>query len=123
MFHREGKRLVLSRLGQAVKPHLDQLLGESEAALQAALNFRLLKATPLALGVMPTVGPTRLGRFLEHYRRANSHAELAVSSASLADLLKQLTGKDEGPRPRALGAESPPSLRCNRGGPSPPAGE
>lgn len=90
LFHREGKRLVMSRLGQTVKPHMEQLFGESEATLNAARNFRLLKASPVALGVMDTVGPKRLGGFLERYQRAHAHAEFAVSGASLTDLLKQL---------------------------------
>src|SRR2546421_689636 len=55
LFHREGKRLVLSDLGQRVKPHLEQLLREQDAALSLARDFRLLKAMPLRVGVMPTV--------------------------------------------------------------------
>jgi DNA-binding transcriptional LysR family regulator len=94
LFHREGKRLVLSRLGQMVRPHIEQLQGESQAAVQIARNFRLLKTAPLTIGVMPTIGPTRIARFFERFRRQNPHVELAVSVASLGALLKQLE-KDE----------------------------
>ena len=90
LFHREGRRLVLSRLGQMVKPHIEHLNGESQATLHAARNFRLLKTTPLALGVMQTIGPSRLGKFFERYRRSNPQAEMAVSTAPFGDLLKQL---------------------------------
>lgn len=90
LFHREGKRLVLSRLGQVVKPHIEQLHGESQAAMQVARDFHLLKATPLSLGVMHTIGPARLGRFLERYRNDHPRAELAVSAGALPDLLAQL---------------------------------
>lgn len=94
LFHREGKRLVLSRLGQMVRPHIEQLQGESQAAVQIARNFRLLKTAPLAIGVMPSIGPARIARFLERFRRQNPHVELAVSAAALNPLLKQLE-KDE----------------------------
>ena len=90
LFHREGKRVVVSRLGEMLKPHMEQLQGESQAAVQAARNFHLLRTTPLALGVMPTIGPARLGSFLEKYRREQPHAELAVTAAGLADLLARL---------------------------------
>ncbi len=90
LFHREGKRLVLSRLGQMVRPHIEQLQGESQAAVQIARNFRLLKSTPLSIGVMPTIGPARIARFFERFRRHNPVAELAVSAAPLPELLKEL---------------------------------
>jgi DNA-binding transcriptional LysR family regulator len=94
LFHREGKRLVLSRLGQMVRPHIEQLQGESQATVQIARNFRLLKTAPLSIGVMPSIGPARLARLFERFRRHNPHVELAVSAGPMAQLLKQLD-KDE----------------------------
>jgi DNA-binding transcriptional LysR family regulator len=94
LFHREAKRLVLSRLGQMVRPHIEQLEGESQAAVQIARNFRLLKTAPLALGVMPSIGPARFARFFERFRRQNPNVELAVSAAPLPTLLKQLEKDD-----------------------------
>jgi len=90
LFHREGKRLVVSRLGQMVRPHIEQLQGESQAAVQIARNFRLLKAAPLAIGVMPSIGPARITRFFERFRRQSPNVELAVSTGAMALLLKQL---------------------------------
>lgn len=90
LFHREGKRLVLSRLGQMVRPHIEQLQGESQAAAQIARNFRLLKTAPLSIGVMPTIGPARIARFFERFRRQNPNVELAVSAGALPQVLKQL---------------------------------
>ena len=90
LFHREGKRLVLSRLGQMVRPHIEALQGEIQAAAQIARNFRLLKTAPIAIGVMPSIGPARIARFFERFCRQSPHVELAVSAAPLATLLKQL---------------------------------
>lgn len=90
LFHREGKRLTLSRLGQMVRPHLEQVFGERETAVQIARNFRLLRSAPLTVGVMPTIGPARFARFFERFRQLHPSIELAVSAGSLPALLKQL---------------------------------
>jgi DNA-binding transcriptional LysR family regulator len=94
LFHREGKRLVLSRLGTMVRPHIEQLQGESEAAVNIARNFRLLKAAPLTIGVMPTIGPARFARLLESFRRLHPAVELAVSAGPLAALQHNLENGD-----------------------------
>lgn len=90
LLHREGKRLVVSELGRMVKPHLEQVLGERDAALRVARNFHLLRATPLRIGVIPTIGPVRLAGFFEHYRQKNPGVELAVREAALETLLGEL---------------------------------
>jgi DNA-binding transcriptional LysR family regulator len=90
LFHREGKRITLSRLGQMLRPHFEQMLGDREAALQIARNFRLLKHAPVSVGVMPTIGAARFAPVFEIFRREHPSVELAVSSAALADLLAQL---------------------------------
>ncbi|HEX5612129.1 MAG TPA: LysR family transcriptional regulator, partial [Burkholderiales bacterium] len=90
LFHREGKRLVLSRLGQMVRPHIEQLHGESETATAIARNFRLLKAAPLAIGIMPSIGPGRIAGFLDAFRRQHPSVELAMSVAPLPALAKSL---------------------------------
>jgi len=90
MFHREGRRLVLSELGQMVRPHLQRLAGEQDAALTVAKNFKLLKQAPLRVGILPTIGPARVGRFLGVFRDDNPGVELAVSEGSTETLAKQL---------------------------------
>lgn len=90
MFHREGRRLVLSELGQMVRPHLLRLAGEQDAALMVAKNFRLLRQAPLRVGVLPTIGPARIGRFLGVFRDANPGVELAVSEGGTDALARQL---------------------------------
>jgi DNA-binding transcriptional LysR family regulator len=94
LFHREGRRLTLSRLGRMVRPHIEQLHGQSHAAARIAEQFRLLKEAPLSVGVMPTVGPARIAGFLGRFRRDHPSVEVAVSTAPLAALLKQLDSGD-----------------------------
>lgn len=90
LFHREGKRLVLSELGRLVKPHLEKLLEEQDAALTVARNFRLLKSIPLRLGVTPTIAPGRVTRDLLSLRAAHPGIEVAVSEVPLERLLRRL---------------------------------
>ena len=90
LFHREGKRLVLTDLGRMMKPHFEQVLGETHTASEIAKNFRLLKSVPLKFGVMPTIGPVRLARFLERFRQGNTGIDLAVHEAPLDLLVKRL---------------------------------
>lgn len=90
LFHREGRRLVLSELGRLVKPHLEKLFNEKDAAMEVARNFRLLRATPLRIGVMPTIGPARVSRCLALFRATHPGIEVAVSEAPLEGLLHRL---------------------------------
>lgn len=94
LLHREGKRLVLSQLGKMVRPHIEHLQVENEAAVQIARNFKLLKAAPLAVGVMPTIGPARIASFLGEFRRLHPSVELALSTAPLEALLRDLEKGD-----------------------------
>jgi DNA-binding transcriptional LysR family regulator len=94
LLHREGKRLVLSRREKMVRPHIEHLQSENEAAVQIARNFKLLKAAPLAVGVMPTIGPARIASFLGEFRRLHPSVELALSTAPLVALLRDLEKGD-----------------------------
>jgi len=94
VFHREGRRVVLSELGRMVRPHFERLVGEQDAALTVAKNFRLLRQAPLRLGVLPTIGPARIGRFLSVFREGNPGVEVAVSEGSSETLRRRLEGAE-----------------------------
>ncbi len=90
MFHRERKRIVLTDLGQLMQPHLQQVLGETEAAHTVAENFRRLHHAPLTVGAMMTIGPVRLGRFLAGFQQRYPGIEVAVQDGGLDDLSVRL---------------------------------
>ena len=92
LFHREGKRILLSELGELVRPHLSGLLGQAETARDVADNFRLLNQAPLKVGVMATIGPLRLSRFLTGFQRGHPGIELALSEGGLDELTQRLDG-------------------------------
>lgn len=94
MFYREGRRLVRSELGQMMMPHLQRLAGEQAAALTVAKNYKLLKQAPLRVGILPTIGPIRIGRFLRAFRDAHPGVELAVSEGLIDDLTMRLEHAD-----------------------------
>ncbi len=90
LFHREGKGVLLSDFGQNLLPHLQLILKEAEATRAIADDFRLLKNVPIRLGVMSTVGPMRLSRFLAKFQTDNHGVEVAVTEASADELKRQL---------------------------------
>lgn len=94
LFHREGKRILLSDFGRSMLPHFQQIMAETDAAQTLAENFRLLNDVPVRLGVLSTVGHVRLARFLAKYQKDYDGVEVAVSEASLSELKSKLENGD-----------------------------
>ena len=94
LFHREGKRVLLSELGQIMRPHLAQALERMERAREAAVNFRLLNKAPLNVGVLGTVGPQRLTPFLAAFQRDHPGVELGVHEGGAPSLCARLEAGD-----------------------------
>ena len=90
LFHREGRRVLLTDLGNRIRPHVEQMLVQADAARQVADEFRLLHQTPLQLGVMTTIGPVRLAAFLARFKADHPGVELGVHEGDLADLSGRL---------------------------------
>ena len=90
LFHREGKRILLSDFGRTLLPHLQLILNEAEATRTLADNFRLLNDVPVRLGVMSTIGPVRLSRFLAKFQADHHGVEVAVTEASAENLKSRL---------------------------------
>ena len=86
LFHREGKRILLSDFGRSLLPHFQQIMQEAAATRTLADNFRLLNKVPVRLGVMSTVGPVRISRFLAKFQAEFDGVEVEVSEASVDHL-------------------------------------
>jgi DNA-binding transcriptional LysR family regulator len=93
LFHREGRRVLVTEFGKAILPRLQRILDEADMTRTVAEDFRLLKKAPVRLGVMSTVGHLRLSRFFAEFERSHQMVELAVTEANVADLVSRL---DEG---------------------------
>lgn len=94
LFHREGRRILLSDFGRSMLPHLQHITDEADTARVIAQNFRLLEKVPIRLGVMSTVGHLRLARFLARFEKLHKGLELAVSEGSVTDLTDRLEDGD-----------------------------
>lgn len=90
LFHREGRRILLSEFGGSMLPHLQQIADEVDTARTIAQNFRLLEKVPVRLGVMSTLGHLRLARFLARFEKMHKGLELSVSEGSITDLTDRL---------------------------------
>ena len=94
LFHREGRRILLSAFGNSMLPHLQHIADEADTARMIAQNFRLLEKVPIRLGVMSTIGHVRLARFLASFEKTHSGLELSVSEGSVRDLTDRLSEGD-----------------------------
>jgi DNA-binding transcriptional LysR family regulator len=86
LFHREHNKLRLTELGRRMEPLLAEVLERADAAQSAADSLRLLKQAPVRVGVMPTLGPVRLARFLSTFERVHPNVEVAIREGRPADL-------------------------------------
>jgi DNA-binding transcriptional LysR family regulator len=78
LFFRESNRLKLTEFGRRMQPLLGQILERAEVAQSAAESFRHLRQQPVRLGVMPTLGPVCVARFLAAFERDYPGIEVAV---------------------------------------------
>lgn len=90
LFRRERGRTHLSDLGSTVRPYLEAVLEQSEAAKQRAKSLRTLSEGQLRLGIMCTIGPGRLVPLLNTFKTCNPGIELVVSDATGILLQQQL---------------------------------
>jgi LysR family hydrogen peroxide-inducible transcriptional activator len=90
LFHRERNHTHLSELGQIVKPHLDQILEQAEAASRGAQDLKTLTQAPLKLGVMCTVAPSDLVQLLIGVRARHPGVHLEVVDATAEALDRRL---------------------------------
>jgi DNA-binding transcriptional LysR family regulator len=90
LFHREGKRILISEFGRSMLPHLQHIADEAETARALAVNFRLIRNAPIRLGVLSTIGHVRLSRLLAGFQRDFDTVEVTVEEGGIADISRRL---------------------------------
>lgn len=90
LFYRENNRLKLTEFGRRMAPLMADIVERAEAASSAAESFRLLARPPVRVGVMPTLGPIRVTRFLADFEHAHPGIEVAVREGRPAELASWL---------------------------------
>jgi DNA-binding transcriptional LysR family regulator len=92
LIRRERRMTHLTELGQLVLPMLEEVLAQAEGTKTAALRFIEAEEKPLRLGLMPSVGPLRLARFLARFGLQHPGIELALVEGDGARLQELLLG-------------------------------
>jgi DNA-binding transcriptional LysR family regulator len=94
LFRRERRLTHISDFGLLIRPHLERMAADAEAAKTTAKNFLRLEHASVQLGVMCTVGPARFVGFLSAFRQANPGCDVTLVEGApdrLAEML--LEGK------------------------------
>src|SRR6516162_7469312 len=80
----------LTDFGRLVRPHLEQMMAEAEAAKSTAMQFLHMDSAPINLGVMCSVGPVRFMSFLADFRKTHPGCDMTLLEgvpARFAELL------------------------------------
>ncbi len=94
LFRRERGLSHLTDLGRLMRPHCEALVHADDMAHLEARNWRQLDRAPVRLGVMCTIGPTRLIPFLRGLRREAPSLDIAITDAPGRDLVRRLMEGD-----------------------------
>jgi LysR family transcriptional regulator, hydrogen peroxide-inducible genes activator len=99
LLRREHNLTHLTDFGRLVRPHLEQVMAQAEAAKSTAMHFLRMDNAPINLGVMCTVGPMRFMSFL---------AEFPGTSRGYSSTASSISPSWPNPKPSATGSRSDP---------------
>ncbi len=94
LFRRERNNTHLTGLGEMMRPHLAQVLIETDAAKERAKSFSRLDDVELKVGMMCTIGPHRFVPFLQAFRERHPKVALMVQDGGAHDLQERLARGD-----------------------------
>jgi DNA-binding transcriptional LysR family regulator len=94
LFHRERQHTHLTELGRTMRPFLQSIAANIEAARTEAEAYRRLESAPLKIGAMCTVGPAIISDFIVQFRHAYPNVELIVSDCSAKSLIDMMVAGD-----------------------------
>lgn len=80
----------LTPLGLHVLPRFQRLRDETEAISLIADNHRRLRQVPIRVGILRTVGPTRIAAWLSAFRGEAPGVEMEIATASQSELMRRL---------------------------------
>jgi LysR family hydrogen peroxide-inducible transcriptional activator len=90
LFRRERNNTHLTGLGEMMRPHLANVLAETEAAKLRAKSFKKLEDVELKVGVMCTIAPNRLVGFFSAFQQRYPRIRLSVRENGALAVQKQL---------------------------------
>ena len=90
LFRRERSLTHLTDLGRMMQPHLEQSLAGATAAMATAQEFQSLEKAPLNLGIMCTIGPSRLIGLMSKLRRELPGIDLTLHDVVPDEMVDRL---------------------------------
>ena len=90
LLRRENNLTHLTDFGRLVRPHLEQMIADAEAAKSTAKRFLQMGNAPINLGVMCSVGPIRFMSFLAEFHTTHTGCDVTLVEGvpgRLAELL------------------------------------
>lgn len=91
LFRRERNLTHLTDLGRMMRPYLEQIYRAAETARAEASGFHKLETAALNLGIMCTIGPSRLIGLMTKLQREIPALELSLREATLNELIEDMT--------------------------------
>jgi LysR family transcriptional regulator, hydrogen peroxide-inducible genes activator len=92
LFRREHPHSHLTELGEIVRPRLQQVWEQSDAAIAQAQEFTAAGRSRLKIGIMCTIAPALLTDLLTRMRNRHQAIGLEIVDGSARDLEEQLVG-------------------------------
>jgi DNA-binding transcriptional LysR family regulator len=89
LFHRERQNTHLTELGRTMRPYLEEVMAQTEAAKERARQFVKLKDAPLSIGVMCTIGPKKLLPLFTEFQSRYPGVDIAFRDAR-AQVLQEM---------------------------------
>jgi LysR family hydrogen peroxide-inducible transcriptional activator len=92
LFRREHPHSHVTEPGEIVRPHLQQVWEQSDAAIAQAHEFTAAGRSRLKIGIMCTIAPALLTDLLTRMRNRHQAIGLEIVDGSARDLEEQLVG-------------------------------
>jgi len=86
LIHRERRRTHLTRLGELMRPMLQEIQAQGERTKAGAKQHLSQEKKTLRLGFLPSIGPLRFAAFLAQFSGENPGVELDLREATSSDL-------------------------------------
>lgn len=90
VFERDNKKVLITTAGQQILPRLRQIKLEIDDLQQFSMATQPPLSQPLAIGVIPTIGPFLLPIVLPTVRQAYPQIQLSLREAQTRDLLRMV---------------------------------
>lgn len=90
LFHRERNQSHLTDLGRLMRPYLTQVWQNLNQARDRAQHFAAMDETPLTVGIMCTIGPTKLVDFFGDFHERHPGVDLNLQDGTAESLQEAL---------------------------------